>query len=305
MKLPIPIDSDKISERIFSNAAKLIEYSYWDGIQDHELMSWIKNFCTDEERYLAASILLNLIYRNKNAIRTFGAQIFQITIPNYLERKGIYNISCLDTWLKDLNSTDARAKFPFRFSTIEGIDNRPAKSGTSIFRALKKDFFDTNLGIGYQSYEKIKDNKKIDTLILFDDILGTGEQFETFLDKNSLLELGLNILYCPFAANIDGLNYIKNKYKNIDIIPVEILSEKNGLFSQSNNLFQQDDNCNANEFRQFYLDMCKSRGFRLKIEDLLGVGELALTYLFNDSAPNNNIAALWYGEDNWCRLVKR
>lgn len=305
MKLPIPIDSDKISERIFSNAAKLIEYSYWDGIQDHELISWIKNFNTDEEKYLAASILLNLIYRNKNAIRTFGAQIFQITIPNYLERKGIYNISCLDTWLKDLNSTNARSKFPFRFSTIEGIDNKPAKSGASIFRALKQDFFDANLGVGFQSYKTIQNKNNINTLILFDDILGTGEQFETFLEKNCLLELGLNILYCPFAANIDGLNSIKNKYESIDIIPVEILSEKNGLFSEANNLFQQDDICNANEFKEFYLTMCKSRGFRLKTEELLGKGELALTYLFNDSAPNNNIAALWYGEESWCRLVKR
>jgi hypothetical protein len=305
MNLPIPEDAESISERIFANANKLIEYKYWDGVQDYELLAWINNFNTREEKYFAASILLTLIYRNQNAIKTFGAQLFQITIPNYLEEKQIYSINCLDSWLEKLNMSDARGSFPFRFSTIEGVDNKPAKSGASIFRALKKEFFDNSLSIGCQAFDKLAKNPKVNTLILFDDILGTGEQFDTFVEKTNLLELDLNILYCPFAANKSGLTDISKKYPTIDIMPVEILSEENGLFSTSNKLFYQNEICRADDFKTFYKTLCTDRNFKMKNADLLGKGELALTYLFNDSTPNNNIAALWYGDKDWNKLAKR
>ena len=35
MNLPIPLDAENIAERIFDNAKKLIEYKYWDGIQEY------------------------------------------------------------------------------------------------------------------------------------------------------------------------------------------------------------------------------------------------------------------------------
>ncbi|MFD2165656.1 hypothetical protein ACFSJY_05205 [Thalassotalea euphylliae] len=305
MNLPIPADAENISERIFESAKKLIEYKYWDAIQEYELVSWINNFTTKEEKYFAASILLTLIYRNQNAIRTFGAQLFQVTIPNYLEEKKVYSIDCLDSWHEQINTPNARANLPFRFSTIEGVDNKPAKSGAAIFRALKKEFFDNSLGIGCQSFENLSKNNKINTLILFDDILGTGEQFDTFIKKTGLLSLNLNVLYCPFAANAEGLKEIKSKYPSIDVLPVEILSEANGLFAKSNKLFYHDNICKAEDFKHFYKALCSSRNFKMDVNELLGKGELALTYLFNDSTPNNNIAALWYGDKNWKRLVKR
>lgn len=305
MNLPIPLDAENIAERIFENAKKLIEYKYWDGIQEYELVSWINNFNSREEKYFAASILLTLIYRNHNAIRTFGAQLFQITIPNYLEEKGVYSIDCLDSWHEEINTPNARVNLPFRFSTIEGVDNKPAKSGSAIFRALKKEFFDNSLSIGCQSLENLAVNSKINTLILFDDILGTGEQFETFVNKTNLLNLKLNVLYCPFAANEEGLKNVRGKFPTIDILPVEILNEENGLFSKSNKLFYQDDICKAEDFKCFYNALCSERNFKMDAKELLGKGELALTYLFNDSTPNNNIAALWYGDKSWNRLAKR
>ncbi|BCV34022.1 hypothetical protein [Shewanella algae] len=305
MKPPIPIDAEKISERIFYNARKLIEYNYWDGIKIFELLSWINNFKTEEEKYFASSILLSIIYRNRNAIRTFGAQLFQITIPNYLEDKNILSIKCLDSWLDEINSPDARSLFPFRFSTIEGVDNKPAKSGAGILRALKREFFDNSLSIGYQSYDKLKNNSSVNTIILLDDILGTGEQFDDFIKITKLNELGLNILYCPFAANTEGLDRIRDTYDKIDVLPVEILEKRNGLFSEENKLFHLEDICRAEEFKIFYHSMCKDRDFKIDENEFLGKGNLALTYLFNDSTPNNNIAALWYGDKNWKRLVKR
>lgn len=305
MTLKIPSDADIISERIFENAKKLVDYKYWDGIREDQLLNWLENFCTEKERYIAAVILYRLIYRNRQTIVTFGAQLFQITIPDYLEEKGVYIVDDLEYWQKELNNSNARASLPIRFSTIEAVDDKPAKSGASIYRALKGEFFEQNLGVSASAIKKLKTNPKVNTLIFFDDILGTGQQFINFVNKYELDKLDMNILYCPFAAYDQGLIRVSNKFPNIDIRPVEILSELDGIFCAGNKLLDLDSGSISGYCKQLYLDICERKGFKLQEDEWLGRGGLSLTYLFNDSTPNNNVSAIWYADDNWKRLAKR
>ncbi|MBB1342531.1 hypothetical protein H5158_12890 [Pseudoalteromonas sp. SR45-6] len=305
MTVKLPDDCGIISERIFEASKKLIEYNYWDNIEEHELSAWINNFLSEEEKYFAAVLLNSLIYRNSSAIKTFGAQLFHIIIPNYLEEKGIYEIESIDSWLRLLNQSGSRGVLPFRFTTVEAIDNKPAKSGATIFRELKRHFFDSDLGVGCQSLSQMVKNPKINTLIIFDDVIGTGEQFETFVKKYNVNQLGYNILYCPLAAHKSGIERIQKSYPNIDIKPIEILTELHSLFSAKNKLLEIGNATQHIEFLSFFKTLCDNRQFKIDSDNYLGKGELALTYLFKDSTPNNNISAIWYGDENWTRLAKR
>jgi hypothetical protein len=302
MAINLPENSEDIIERIFENTKLLIRYNYWDGISETTFCKWFNNFETLDERYLAAAILSSLIYRNQISIQAFGAQLFQITIPNYLEKHSIHTVECIDSWMQSLNHSRV-SKFPFRFSTLEGIDDKPGKSGSAIFRSLKKTFFNGDLGVGTQAYEKILKNKNIKILILFDDILGTGRQFDTYMKKFNPSEYKVKILYCPFVAQKDGIKFINTKYPSVDIIPIETIDNTCGLFSKTNKLFSLCDNTEIEEFKSLYINMTQKKEF--KISGVFGEGDQALTFLFNDSTPNNNIAALWYQDDNWNQLVKR
>jgi hypothetical protein len=305
MNFKIPSDANTISERIFENAKKLVALKYWDGIRDDQLLNWLQNFDTERERYIAAIILYRLIYRNQQTINTFGAQLFQITIPDYLEKKDAYTVTDLDEWQAELNRPDSRSRLPFRFTTIESVDDKPAKSGASIYRALKGEFFEQNLGVAANALFKLKDNPQINTLILFDDILGTGQQFIDFVEKYNLDDLGMNILYCPFAAFEKGLANVRKKFPNIDLRPVEVLTKENSVFCTENKLLSIENGSISEECKLFYLEMCKKKGFKLPTNEWLGRGGLSLSYIFNDSTPNNNISAIWYSDNNWKRLAKR
>jgi hypothetical protein len=302
MAINLPKNAEDIIERIFENTKLLIRYNYWDGISETTFCKWFNNFKTPDEQYLAAAILSSLIYRNQISIQAFGAQLFQISIPNYLEEHSIHSIDCIDSWMQSLNEPSV-SKFPFRFSTLEGVDDKPGKSGSAIYRSLKKTFFNGNLGVGTQAYEKYLNNKNIKVLILFDDILGTGRQFDTFMKKFKPSDYNVKILYCPFVAQQDGINFINTEYPNVDILPIEKIDNSFGLFSNTNKLFSLCDNTEIEEFKSLYVNMTKNNEF--KLSGIFGEGEQALTFLFNDSTPNNNIAALWYNDKNWNQLVKR
>ncbi|HHH0905784.1 TPA: hypothetical protein ACPZPW_004613, partial [Yersinia enterocolitica] len=57
------------------------------------------------------------------------------------------------------------------------------------------------------------------------------------------------------------------------------------------------------EFLSVYTNICKKNNIKLK--NSKGRGDNALTYIFHHSTPNNNLALLWYEDENWTYLFKR
>ncbi|MEL4277242.1 hypothetical protein AAEH77_11960 [Shewanella xiamenensis] len=292
----LPNNSDEIFERVIQKSMTLIKLKYWDDIEKTQLNKWLNNFKTPEEKYLAAVILSKLMYRSKESIRAFGSHLFHIILPQLLEEIGIYKIQSLNDWEKILKMENSRC-LPIRFSTIEGVDNQPGKSGSAVFRQIRKKYFNKSLGINCLNLHETPAHVK--AIIFFDDIIGTGEQFCEFLEKYNIKQLDKKIIFCPFAAQEVGLKKIKAEYPDIIISPVEILDESSGLFSQHNKMLNQEHV----EFKEFYLKTCQK--YSIKTSMKLGHGELALTYCFNDSSPNNNIAALWYQGESWNSLIQR
>ncbi|MHA2798013.1 phosphoribosyltransferase-like protein [Vibrio harveyi] len=303
--MKIPEKHEQIYDYAVKVTKKLIRFNYWDRLEISDLDAWLDNFESDEEKYFASGILLSIIYRSNKSINTFGANIIQIKLPNILKKHGIYNIECIESWETDLKIGQTN-KLPIRFSAIEGIDGKPGKSGSTIYRAICNKHFHSRLGVLCNEVStKLKSDDNFKVLVLFDDILGTGTQFRSYIDKFKIDDLGIKILYFPFAAYQESIDSIHEDYKNIIVCPVEVLTESESLFSEDNlaffNKFHSENT--SEEIKEYYLNMCKKKN--IKTKDTLGFGNLALTYFFSNSVPNNNIAALWYDSETWTQLVGR
>lgn len=292
---------EKIITNILEQSKQLIEINYWDNITIAKLNNWFENFDTKIEKYLAAVLLHKLIFRSKEATIALGKNIFHLILPKILEDNDIYQINDIQSWLKDLDSTQDARNLPFRISAISNVDLRPVKSSSIIYNTLEDNFFDKNLGWGCDHFEKLPE--KIKSIILFDDIIGTGEQFEKFYLERKLNESKLKVIYIPFAAVTNSYNLLNDKYDNLVIHPVEKITDNHNFFSTDNRLINKDDIFCSESFKELYLDFCKRKNINLK--DKLGKGELALTYMFSNSTPNNNLAVLWHKDDNWHTLFKR
>jgi len=298
MTINTPDNIEDIFRRILNKCLKLIDLQYWDGIEKDNLLSWAKQFDTDEEKFLGAAILNNLIYRSKAAVESFGSNIFHIILPSVLENNDIYNINDLGDWCAQLKNKSCM-QFPFRFSTIEGVDRLPGKSGSVIYRTLQRKYFDRNLGTTATFIEGL--NKSIKAVVFFDDILGTSDQFSTFVDKYLKQRPDIKFIYIPLVAHQDGLDAMSSAFPNIAIHPVEVLTQENSFFSSENLLFK--GRLTSEEVTMLYDRFCVKKNLKIKMNN--GHGNMALTYCFSDSTPNNNIPLLWYNSDDWTGLFTR
>ncbi|MBT0384038.1 phosphoribosyltransferase-like protein [Morganella morganii] len=301
MKIKIDDQGKEIIDKIIEQSRFLIEIKYWDNLTISKLNDWLKNFDTLEERYLSVMLLHRLIYRSRDAYSSMGKEIFHTKIPQILEDKGIYTIQTISEWLHDINSPKISRSLPFRFSSISNVDCRPVKSGAVIYNLLEDEFFDRQLGWHCDKYESLPD--RIKAIILFDDIIGTGEQFENFYLERGLDKSELTIIYIPFAAVSNIYKNLELKYSNLIISPVEVIMENHSFFSSENRFLNKKECFTSEDFKELYLDFCRKKS--IKVEDKLGKGELALTYVFNNSTPNNNLAILWHRDDGWNTLFKR
>jgi hypothetical protein len=288
-------------EHVFSCAKKLIEIEYWDNISQRDLENWICNFTSREERYLAAAILYTLIFRNYKSTSTLGQNIFHIILPQILDENNIYSSTSIKEWLEKLNSVHCRT-LPFRFSAIDDVDDRGAKSSSNILTQLKNKFFDNNLSINSHNIP-FHINKGIKAVIFFDDIIGTGTQFEGFYLDRGLDKVEAKIIYIPFATTKHAKDILEGRYANLIISPVEFIEPSNSFFCEHNEFLCNIEGYTPDDFKEYYLKVCEQK--KINLNGNLGVGGLELTYVFNSSTPNNNIAMLMHKSDTWSGLFKR
>lgn len=195
----IPFNHEEIISNTISNCKSLISLNYWDNINNVKLMAWVNNFKTSEEKFLASCVLESIIFRNKSAMSAFSSQIFHIILPQLLSDKKIYEIESLSKWENDLMSPKSRSIFPFRFTTIEGVDKKTGKSGQSLIRDVQREFFDKDLNLSIYTLTEpnfVKRAKSsINTIIILDDVQVTGSQFTEFIEKFNLTESPFHYIY--------------------------------------------------------------------------------------------------------------
>ena len=291
MNFKSPLLSQEFFNEVETHCYSLIKNNYWDKIDNFTLKKWLENFKTDDEKYLASQILFHFQYRNEKAMLSMFKQIIQVYLPQKLDELGVYSIPSIREWEEMLN-TDQAFKLPFRFSTIDKED-KIGTSGHALFRLYAKN------NLLYKDIGRVIDSSmddKVKTIIIVDDITGSGKQFIDFYEKHKIsFEKFENIIYCPLVAHQDGIESIQKHLSHIHIVPAEV------LIKEEHSFYNISDDLNSNEiFLSFYQEVIK----KLKITFPLGFNKQAILYAMNISTPNNNLPVIYHNKQ-WSPLLKR
>lgn len=296
--------SESFYDDIVSKCEKYISNGYWDDIDTIRFRNWLTNFKSKEENYFAACILDSLVYRTKKMVNSSIDEIAVTRIPCFLRSIEVENIDCTQTWLDRLRTG---SNIPFRIIAIENVDGRTGKSGTILSRRV-----DERLHLARHLTRKLEQfdslHQDVKAIVFVDNFAGTGEQFSEFIEKLKEKKLfnKYKYLYAPLAACTHALIHLKQKYPEIVIDPIEILTEEDSFFYPIEGYFQGDKINTIDDAKSFYISLCNKYGFG-QSDFLLGKGDLALTFGFDFSTPNNNIKLLYHNpiDRSWKNLLVR
>ena len=301
----LPKDSQTYHTEIFDRCTELINYGIWRGLHISRLRSWMNNFSTDEEKYFAACILDNLIYRSKEQTIALIEQLFQRVIPD-LSRLDPTPIGRIDTCLPDLQNdlSDPGIRLVAAVKQKDPI----TKSASEISRYMKRSLSISESWIIKPWEVTTFISKGISVFIFIDDFLGTGEQFIELLDEekidNELMKKAY-VAYAPLVAHKVGIDNIHKKYPALRIKSVEFLRQEFGVFHPESKCFA--DGVNTPEAaRDFYYELLSARRIKITGSSRHGFGELDLTYAFEHATPDNCLPILWWPHSSaWVPLFDR
>ena len=271
---------------------KLIEIGYWDKIEIRRLHEWLRNFETNEEKYLSSLILYKLVYRNDKTIDSMLNKLFHITIPNILEKYNIYSLNMtMNEWREKLRNTGFKEVGSFLFSTI--ISDELGDSGNDYMRRLRKNFVVKELIC------KVTDSKRTHhkALIFIDDIMATGSQICDFLYnyKDDLSKYDY-LIFTPLIAHKNGIAKIEKQfeslgYRNALIIkPLETITCDNHMLDfkiKDDGYF--DSTNSIQDLENFYISLVDTKKLKQGHEGDFGFGNLGLNLIFSTGISDNTI----------------
>jgi hypothetical protein len=292
----LPKDFSIYIEQINEKVNNFINLNIWRGIEKTKLKQWQKNFLSEEEKYFAACILDNLIYRNDDQTESMLLNLLTVDIPNLLLKHKPLNVDPYITIDGFKNATEPNV----RLVCVKSEFDSPSKSSHFIARMLKRKMM---IHEGWLiTPDKIQPciNSGTKCFIFIDDFLGTGNQFN---------EMGIEILlrdkldikdvffaYAPLTAHTIGIDFLQKEYPKLKLTCVEQLDESNSVF---NACFNDGINTPITS-KQFYLDFMKRKtGLTTSLDSaFLGYGTLELAYVFQQAVPDNNIPLLYWNSNS-------
>ena len=313
MSLNLPENHQQYYEGIVERSEKYIKLGYWSEIDLATLHGWLNNFNTKEEKYFSALILDKLVYRNEMTIKSMFSKLFHINLPNILEDKNIYlNQTSLEEWEKLLRKPKKESNLPFRFTTITS-ENELGDSGADFMRRLRRYYL-----VNRELIIRIdkKKESEVNTLIVIDDLIASGEQTITFIEDNiDMINQYRYIIFMPLMGNSIGINKVKEKIKkleymeqlNEDIIfikPVEVILENDSFFYEKQNTYKIDGKNTIEDLKNFYQNFIKSK---IKTSEIFGHGNLSLVLIFSSGIPDNTLPIIYEDNEdtNWKALYEK
>ena len=288
--------------RILTRSLALIDRGIWGGLKPVRLKRWLKNFETDEERYLAACVLDALIYRSDDQTTALLLHLFQHSLID-LTRRTPTALGPIEDWLSTLRAS----RSGIRLVAAVKQSDPPHKSAHLISRLMKRQLSVRPQWIAkpWELRQHMLTGAKV--LVFIDDFLGSGKQFEELLKQERLewLFSVATVIYAPFVAHVEGIAYLEKIYPLLRISAAEVLDQKHQLFHPSCSSFRDDRN-SPEGAEAFYYEFLIRKGIPLSSADRLGFGGLGLTYVFEHAVPDNNLPILWWpGNGNWAPLFDR
>lgn len=272
------------------------------GISEMQFDKWLSNLISEEDRYLAARLLENLIFRSEQMVGSAIAHILQCILPCELRRIGI-PISSVDDFVDSLTSGDR--SLPVRFVEIDDpTGRRPGKSGAVLMRELHRLGGVAN-SLTCLSSAIDRQPPTVKCLIFIDDMLGTGTQMTSFAKAHKLADVSAkhSLIYCPLAAFEDGLKHLAKECPWLQVCPVEVFGQEHRFFRCKADEPQiwAIDNINTVADVRAHMDAICQRGriggaARFTLELLIG---------FHHATPNNTLPIMHASSPEWHNLLIR
>ncbi|MBC3862426.1 hypothetical protein H8K32_09980 [Undibacterium jejuense] len=305
MSFEVPTDSrSEYYNSVCRKTELLIKNNILVGIKHFQLRAWLNNFESTREQYLAAHLLDAMIYRSDDMLKSMLRHLLEMELPAALEECGYDTSSSMRNFLDSLSSASDNGSI--KFVALDGeFDRVPGKSGAAIIRDLRDSGLVNKIKtVRPENVVTLPD--KIKYLVMIDDFVGTGSQFEKFANHYDIESWAkkFKLIYLSYMAYEDGLKSIKDKFPYITLRCGELLSTANNFFAASkidSNLWGRDSYNSVDDVKKFYDGVLKKKG----ISDTVKLFDLGLTVVTSMSVPNNTLKAYWSDKGQWSPIRSR
>jgi len=271
---------------------------------DYDLFtSWLSNFDDKTDEYVALHLLDSLIVRSNEMAVSGYSQLLKSDLRQHLIKNNLIdkNLS-ISSWTNALKRGSLYTKL--QFIPIK-LSNDHGESGGTIYRLMSK-LMNTDRMSG-----SINDDIFGKTIVLIDDFIGSGEQFEEYareINLGTLLKRN-HIIYSPLLAFDAGLERLSKSFPDLTLMPVETIDRSEGVFmpGQNKELFRNDTENSVDDMVLHYSEMHKK--YSPSMPFWRGKDDACLTLVFEWGCPNQTLSILWMEHtnkiNNWQQLFSR
>lgn len=297
--MKLPDNAGMFVESVKADSKQLIERGLWD-IRMARFDSWSRQFCGPEEQFFAASLLDQLIFRTTQQFEAGLRALFRGNL------NGKVFPDAQDLHLFQLISDQDDSKI--RLVPVICETDPPTKSGPLVLRRLQRilQIRQKWMCWPWQATDDIG-KKGVETVIFVDDFLGSGRQFVKFFKQWEFDKYteGVRYFYAPVVAHQQGIDHLASQLPVVCVVPAETLGDSHAFFS--NGVWERlGRGCiSADEAKAWYLEFAGQKDIDPNEVGRLGYGDLALTFGFSHSTPNNSLPILWYETTSWQPLLER
>jgi len=300
-----PPDAELYIELILQRCRDLIESTIWQDLHVQRLNSWFGNFLSKEDKYFAARVLDNLIYRPRLQTLALIDYLFVRSLPEAANRLS-GSAATIDDWITPFGRHTAHESVRF-IPVIRSIDP-PTKSGPLVARMVKRhlQIDDSNFVWPDQIENALEHGASV--FVFLDDFVGTGDQFIKFFRTNNFDTYAndATFIYAPFVAHAEGVKSIRAFNPRILVTFAELLDGRQQLFSDCCDCFNDEQNSRVDALAHYH-ELIEKIGLKSSLAERvwLGYGQLALAFSFSHASPNNSLPLLWWRGPNFVPLFDR
>jgi hypothetical protein len=291
--------SETFIQTVETDVSRLISNQLWP-VDSSAFGGWYSQFGTRDERFFAAALLQRMTLRTKKQFSASLQAIYRGSLNQHIfpDSDDLHLVQFLS------GREDPR----IRLVPVLRESDSPTKSGVIVLRRLQRLLRLNPKWIvwPWQAAEQLTDGK-IETIVFVDDFLGSGKQFEKFFKEWEFLGMltSKNMIYSPVVAHAEGLKHLSASFPDLQICQIETLDSSSHFFHEDAWKHLSRGEVSADAARAWYLGFAQQHSLQPKNIGAFGVGDLALTFGFEHSTPNNSLPILWYSGSNWCALLDR
>lgn len=301
VKVRLPDTAESFVDSVCANSKLLIERGFWE-IPMPRIESWLRQFCGQEERFFAACLLDQLIFRTRQQFEAALRSLFRSNLYGNLY-PGAHDLQLMEM-------VKGRTDPKVRLVPVICESDAPTKSGPLVLRRLQRILLLNSKWMcwPWQAVKALEEGS-VETILFVDDFLGSGGQFEGFFrqwhfDKH--LDSGISHFYAPVVAHQKGIDHLAKELPGVCVVSAETLGSSHDFFSAAVWDRIGHNGCvTADDAKSWYLDFGVKRKCGPNRVSPLGYADLALTFGFSHSTPNNSLPILWYGSAEWQPLLER